>query len=77
MIEYIFAFEPNYETFNFLKKNFTNSNITFFNYALGAKNFRSKINIGFDSDDYFRYKAKFDNDGKMLSSVKQKELIKK
>ena len=49
LIEYIFAFEPNYETFNFLKKNFTNSNITFFNYALGAKNFRSKINIGFDS----------------------------
>jgi hypothetical protein len=34
------------------------------------------INVGFDSDDLFRYKATFDNDGKLLSSVKEKEIIR-
>lgn len=35
------------------------------------------INIGFDSDDYFRYSANFDSNGKIISSKKRKELIQK
>jgi hypothetical protein len=35
------------------------------------------INISFDPDDYFLYKAYFDKSGKMLKSSKEKKLIEK
>ena len=70
LINRIYAFEPNNQSYNNLKLNFHERRIKFFNYALGARNFKSKMNIGAfdsghstlsvinDSSDYFLKKKK-------------------
>jgi FkbM family methyltransferase len=59
----IYAFEPNNQSFSYLKKNFSNKKIKLFNFAVGEKKFKTKINIG-----------KFDSGHTTLSNINDRSL---